>query len=199
MRSGAIPFRFEITEVIRTLAQCADARKPTVQLSVPYMTVLVSPRSVERAMAAEIIVKSMDRRVLSAQECCDGCIRDALRSLQEFRAELLSQKTQLASTPDSSLAQILELMLVAIRQFLTFEQRISRERVENVRPNSSVDVGRQAYFDALELLRGHLSRCLGQVAMIACLRLPSDGLIGGYQGPWPLDAYAKPNLLMVRT
>jgi hypothetical protein len=36
---------------------------------------------------------------------------------------------------------------------------------------------RQAYFEALEQLRDHLSRCLAQIATIAGMQTPTDGLI----------------------
>lgn len=48
---------------------------------------------------------------------------------------------------------------------------------------------RQGYFDGLELLRGHLSRCLGQIAAIAGMEVPTGGLIANYQGPWEEKAY----------
>ncbi|MCB9948145.1 MAG: hypothetical protein H6842_09990 [Rhodospirillaceae bacterium] len=158
------------------------------------MNVFVCPSAFERDAAAEIVVRSSDRRVLSARECCDGCIEDALRSLQELRSQLVSKRIGLLGERDGPLYQLVELMLVAIRQFLTFEQQLpsrNRDRVtdESGRYRSPED--RQAYFDCLELLRGHLSRCLGQVAIIAGMDLPSDGLISGYQGPWPMEAYGS--------
>jgi hypothetical protein len=47
---------------------------------------------------------------------------------------------------------------------------------------------RQAYFDGLEVLRGHLSRCLGQA--IAGIRAQEKGLIAHCQGTWQLESYA---------
>jgi hypothetical protein len=51
---------------------------------------------------------------------------------------------------------------------------------------------RRAYFDALELLRGHLSRCLGQIAVLAGMDAPTERLIANYQGPWQVEAYVEP-------
>jgi len=48
----------------------------------------------------------------------------------------------------------------------------------------------QAYFDGLEVLRGHLSRCLGQIAN---MDMPSEGVIANYIGPWDEQAYIKPS------
>jgi hypothetical protein len=44
------------------------------------------------------------------------------------------------------------------------------------------------------MLRGHLSRCLGQVAKIAGMECPDEGLIVRYQGPWQLEAYRDPEI-----
>ncbi|HEY0838473.1 MAG TPA: hypothetical protein VGE72_31485 [Azospirillum sp.] len=192
MRNNAIPFQFEIAEVLKDLARSADARPSAVQLSLPFISVLVHPSIMERDVAAEIVVRAGDRRVLSAQECCDGCIDDALRSLQELRAQLVSKRVELIGERDGSLYQLIELMLIAIRQFLTFQQQLSsryRGRASETGERFRSPEDRQTYFYALELLRGHLSRCLGQIAIIAGICVPSDGLIAGYQGAWPMDAY----------
>jgi hypothetical protein len=147
----------------------------------------------DQRLARILLTKLQDRRVLSAQECCDSCISDALRSLQEIRATLVNSQVELAN--NGALYMLIELMLVAIRQFLTFEQNLSC--ATNINDDETVvrhPDDRQQYFDALELLRGHLSRCLGQMAVVAALEVPTDGLLGGYRGPWPLDAYKVPAL-----
>lgn len=87
-------------------------------------------------------------------------------------------------------------MTQGIRQFLTYEEWLRRSENEPISDRQRdfhrpPDV-RQAYFDALELLRGHLSRCLGQVAAIAGMDLPQDGLIQRYQGVWEAAAYLPP-------
>jgi hypothetical protein len=50
----------------------------------------------------------------------------------------------------------------------------------------------------VEVLRGHLSRCLGQVAAIAGMPALSEGVIAEYQGPWQLEAYREPPALPLR-
>lgn len=192
MRSGAIPFQFDITHVLKGLARCADARPGAVHLSVPFIRLLAHPSALEKTLGKEIVVRAVDRRVLSAQECCDSCIDSALQSLQELRAQLVQRRVELMGEQKSVLFQLIDLMLVAIRQFLTFEQKLHNKHREN-----SLDLGdsfrlpedRQIYFDALELLRGHLSRSLGQIGVVAGMGMPSDGLVVGYQGDWPTDAY----------
>lgn len=146
----------------------------------------------ERRIANELLIGLSDRRVLSSWECCDNCIDNALRSLQEIRTELLERKIELVDEQDGILSQLIELMLTAIRQFLTFEQNLAS--VDMAKPDAMNEFyrpaeDRQSYFDALEQLRGHLSRCMGQIAVVAGLKVPSDGLIAGYQGPWQMEAY----------
>jgi hypothetical protein len=83
-------------------------------------------------------------------------------------------------------------MAAGIRQFLTFEELLQQpddtQHDPRFREFSRSNGVRQTYFDALEVLRGHLSRCLGQVAALAGMETPSDGLIANYRGPWDLEA-----------
>ena len=84
-------------------------------------------------------------------------------------------------------------MLAGIRQFLTFEEtlRLDPEVRSKPRARERYDA-RQDYFDALEVLRSHLSHCLDQIATLAAMKVPKDSLISHYQGPWPSDAYLPP-------
>jgi hypothetical protein len=89
-------------------------------------------------------------------------------------------------------------MALGIRQFLTYEELLKRD--DDARPHPRFpDLqhrprdARQAYFDGLEVLRGHLSRCLTQIAAIAGMNAPSEGLIRNYQGPWQVEAYVRPS------
>lgn len=86
-----------------------------------------------------------------------------------------------------------------LRQFMTFEELLRRNEDEPPHPrfgefHRPPDT-RQPYFDALEVLRGHLSRCPGQIAAIAGMPVPGEGLIANYQGSWQLDAYKEPPAL----
>lgn len=63
-----------------------------------------------------------DRRVLSGQECCDGCIDDALKSLQDLRQMLVDKQVELSDMQDGPLFLLIDMMRVGIRQFQTYEQ-----------------------------------------------------------------------------
>jgi hypothetical protein len=151
----------------------------------------------EKQIAREIVIRLKDRRVLNSWECCDHCIDQALSSLQEIRKFLVNKQVELADLHDGPLFIFIDAMATGIRQFLTFEQHLTKhvlpvsERTSDFhRPNET----RQEYFDALEILRGHLSRCLGQICHIAGMRTPSDGLIKNYKGGWQIEAYELPRL-----
>ena len=123
------------------------------------------------------MIRLSDRRVLSAWECCDDCIDNALKSLGEIRFLLVDKQVELADVRDGPLYLLIDAMALGIRQFMTFDELLKRDDSAPSHPrfgdfHRPPDV-RQAYFDGLELLRGHLSRCLGQVAVIAGMDVPA--------------------------
>lgn len=127
-----------------------------------------------------------DRRVLSNQECCDGCIEQALDSIREIRRTLVDAQTELAGRV-TALSAFLELMLAPIRQFLTFAQRLDAGTAPRNEEFWRDPERRQAYFDALETLRWHLSKCVHQLTTIAGGRLPTS--IIEYRNGWQAGAY----------
>jgi hypothetical protein len=192
MRSGAIPFKFDLTSL------WARARRQvgSVTVSLPFISIAVSPNDLERKVARELVVRLKDRRVLSAWECCDDCIDRALASLQEIRKLLVEKQVELSDVLDGPLYLLIDAMALGIRQFLTYEELLKRPGDAPDHPrfrglNRHLDA-RQAYFDALEVLRGHLSRCLGQMSALAGMEAPREGLVANYQGAWQLEAYVSP-------
>ena len=199
MRSGDIPFKFDLTDLLGRARRQVAGRIGNVTLSLPFVSISVSPKDRERGVAREVVLRLRDRRVLSAWECCDDCIERALASLKEIRQFIVDKEVDLAELQDGPLFLLLDAMAAGIRQFMTFEELLRRD--ENApshrrfgefhRPPDA----RQAYFDGLEVLRGHLSRCLGQIAAIAGMPAPAGGIIENYQGPWQLEAYQAPSQL----
>lgn len=193
MRSADIPFRFDVTELLGKARKFASSRVGDVTLNLPFVSIAVAPKDREKQVAREIFIRLKDRRVLSSRECCDECIDRALSSLQEIRRFLVDKDVDLSDIRDSSLCLLIDAMTLGIRQFLTFEERLQTAELSRStqRRDSSRYRGdaRQSYFDALELLRDHLSRCLGQIALVAGMDTPADGLLAQYQGPWLLRSY----------
>ena len=121
------PFRFDLTGLLqqarREFARRADG--VSVTLSLPFLSFTAAPADIERRVAREVVIRMSDRRVLSAKECCDTCIDQALESLQSIRSVLVDKQVELAHLTDGPLYVLLEAMLEGVRQFLTFEQRLS--------------------------------------------------------------------------
>ncbi|MCP1848120.1 MULTISPECIES: hypothetical protein [unclassified Bradyrhizobium] len=196
MRSNDIPFNFDVTDIVARARRQISGRVGNITLSLPFLSIEVSPKDRERQVAREIVLRLRDRRVLSAWECCDNCIDNALASLREIRQLIVDKEVELADMQVGPLFLLLDAMAVGIRQFMTFEELLRRDEGAAPHPrfgdfHRPADV-RQAYFDGLEILRGHLSRCLGQIARIAGMPVPDEGVIAHYQGPWQLEAYAEP-------
>ena len=110
----------------------------------------------------------------------------------------MAKQVELSDVPDGPLYLLTDAMALGIRQFMTYEELLKRRDDAPPHPHfrdfhRPADT-RQTYFDALEVLRGHLSRCLGQIAILAGMEAPTDGLIANYQGPWQLEAYVSPVL-----
>lgn len=194
MRNATPPFKFDLRDVLGRARRLTTASLGDITLNLPFVSVAVNPKDKEKQVARELVIRLKDRRVLTVWECCDGCIDQALASLQEIRRLLVDKQVELADMRDGPLYVLTDAMVVGIRQFLTFEQRLQGAGVradapsEFERPQDT----RQAYFDGLEILRGHLSRCLGQIAKIAGMDAPNEGIIVHYQGAWQLEAYQDP-------
>lgn len=196
MRSGDIPFKFDMTDLVARARRQISGRVGSITLTLPFVSIEVSPNDLERQVAREIVLRLRDRRVLSAWECCDDCIDNALASLREIRQLIVDKEVELADMQDGPLFLLLDTMAAGLRQFVTFEELLRRDEAAVSHPrfgefHRPADV-RQAYFDGLEVLRGHLSRSLGQVARIAGMSMPDEGMIAHYRGPWQLEAYAEP-------
>jgi hypothetical protein len=193
MKSGNIPFKFDITDLLARARRQFDKRVGSVNISLPFISIAVTPKDRERQVAREILIRLKDRRVLSSWECCDDCVERALASLQEIRKLLVDKQVELSDFHDGPLYLLIEAMLAGIRQFLTFEETLKLAPDPRSRSwERERHDPRQGYFEGLELLRNHLSHCLGQVATLARMKVPKEGLIAQYQDAWPSDAYLPP-------
>jgi hypothetical protein len=203
MRSEAIPFQFDVADLLTKAYRRTKSSIGEVTISLPFVSIAVSPKDREREVARELVIRLRDRRVLSSQECCDGCIDSALASLQEIRQILVEKQVTLSDLQHGPLFLMIDMMRQGIRQFLTYTERLS-DLEDDLTAGAHRDFrrlpeARHAYFTALELLRGHLSRCLTQVAAVGGMPPPQEGLIAQYQDGWMLNAYVAPTALPVPT
>jgi hypothetical protein len=198
MRDLPPPFRFDFRSLLKAWRRKLNTRIDGVSISLPFLSFKVNPTDLDQRVAREIMIRMANRRVLSASECCDGCIDQALASLQEIRGLLEQQQVALAQAMDSPLYLLLELQLESIRQFLTFEQRLNAKLpsagivLPDARDQHRAPDTRESYFAALEMLRAHLHRCLIQVAKIGDVTVPKLADSMRYDEAWQLAAYEKP-------
>jgi hypothetical protein len=125
MRDLEPPFQFDLSALLQKARRTFQKRVEGVSISLPFVSFSVRPEDREKRVAREVVIRLADRRVLNASECCDGCIDQALASLQEIRTLLVDQQVELADLTDGALYLLLDLMREGIRQFLTFEQQIA--------------------------------------------------------------------------
>ena len=126
MRSGAIPFQFDIRDLLATARRKLSTRLGGVTLNLPFVSIAVNPEDRERQIAREVVIRLKDRPVLSAWECCDDCIDRALASLQEIRGALVEKQVELSDAQDGPLYVLIDMMVQGIRQFLSYEESLQR-------------------------------------------------------------------------
>lgn len=195
------PFRFDLRALLSRFRSLPVDVEATLEIGLPGFRLRVKRDDVERRVASELVIRLADRRVLNATECCDTCIDQALDSIQEIRGLLVDKQVELARKPDSALSLLIEMMLEAIRQFLTFEQRLSHvPRSEDdlpgrERPWLRDPEARSVYFAIFERLRGHLNRTMLQIAAIGDTSPPKTSIASHYGSTWDLDAYVEPAAL----
>ena len=159
------PFRFDVTELVGKANRHVKKRVDGVTINLPFVSFSIRPDDLEQKVAREVVIRLANKRVLNAFECCDSCIEKALASLQDIRSLLVATKqVELSGQADGILYLILELMLEGIRQFFTFEEtlRTSHTQFPGELHTRLHRQDLQPYFAALEMLRGHLYRCLAQ-------------------------------------
>lgn len=196
MTSGAVPFHFDVTQMIARARRLASKHIGEVTLNLPFVSVAVSPQDREKAAAREIVIRMRDRRVLSGRECCDNCIDASIASLQEIRALLVDQQVALSGLRNGPLFLVTDIIRQGLRQFLTYEEHLRRAPDDDT-PRLLADFRRdpavrEAYFAGLEQLRGHISRSLHEIRKIA--GMPEGEEVLDYATPWPLEQYVTPPL-----
>lgn len=125
-----------------------------VTISLPFISLDFSSTDKDRKIAREIIIRIRDKRVLNSKECCNNCIENALKSLQEIRQLLVDKQVEIEDV-ESPLFFLTDFSVYGIRQFLTF--------TEFYDPRENYD----EYFEALEIIRGHLLRTFDAINQIA--------------------------------
>lgn len=195
-----MPFQFDISKSIKNARKFVNKHVDGVSIQIPFMSFSVKPTDIERKVARELLIRLPDKRVLNAKECCDGCIDNALASLQEVRKILVEKQVDLAEYHDGGLYLLIELMAEVVRQFLTYEESL-KGREGDKRPKDKSEFHRapeirEAYFEVLNQLRFHIHSCLTQVSKIAEMETPKVESYLKSDDAWMLSLYLKPEALL---
>lgn len=145
--------RFDVSSVLHRAKLLPKPKVKGISINLPFLSIDFTVSDDDRRIAREVLIRLRDRRVLVAWECCDNCIKNALVSIQDIRTLLVNKQVELPDE-DSALFLLFDLMLAGIRQFLTFTERYDPH------------IHREEYFGGLEVLRGHLLRCIKEIAKV---------------------------------
>jgi hypothetical protein len=69
MRSGNIPFKFDLADLLARARRQVSGNVGDVTLNLPFVSFAISPKDRESQIARELFIRLRDRRVLSAWEC----------------------------------------------------------------------------------------------------------------------------------
>ncbi len=175
-RRGMDDFLIDVRQLIKKGRRNLNKRIGSVQISTPAgISFRLEPHDPEVTMAKKILIYMRDRRVLKSQECCDNCIDRSLESLQKIRGYLVERQQELATLTDGALFLMTEFMLDAVRQFITYS-----EKLEIAYPPSGSSIpdfrrsqeARERYFAGLKRLREHCWQTLAQISHIAKTEIP---------------------------
>ncbi len=191
-----MPLEFDISKTIKDARKFINKHVDGVEIQIPFLSFSVKPTDIEKKVARELLIRLPDKRILSANECCDDCIDNALSSLQEIRAILVNKQVDLADYHDGGLYLLVELMAEVIRQFLTYEESLKRNKFTQSNDRHRTPEVCEAYFDALNRLRFHLHSCLTQIAKIAEMETPKIQSYLKSDDAWMLKIYLKPEELL---
>jgi hypothetical protein len=98
--------KFHFDELFQKAQRLAKKHGGTVTLRLPFISLAVNPDDVEKKVARELMVRLLDRRVLSSKECCDNCIDNSLASIQEIRKVLVDKQVELSLIQVAKVAEM---------------------------------------------------------------------------------------------
>ena len=145
--------KFDVSYILQRAKKIPKPKVKGISINLPFLSIDLSASDEERKIAREVLIRLKDKRVLVAWQCCGDCIKHALDSIQDIRGLLVDKQVEI-SDENSPLFIIFDLMLAGIRQFLTFTERYDPY------------LNKEEFQDALDILRGHLLRCIDEIAKV---------------------------------
>jgi hypothetical protein len=145
--------KFDVSSILQMAKNLPKPKVKGVSINLPFLSIDLSASDDERKIAREVLIRLKDKRVLVAWQCCGDCIKHALDSIQDIRTLLVDKQVEI-SDENSALFIIFDLMLSGIRQFLTFTERYDPY------------LNKEEFQNAIDILRGHIIRCIDEVAKV---------------------------------
>lgn len=197
MNEHKLPFKFNLNTVLTTARRQFNNNVEGASITIPFLSFRIAPSDFEQKIAAEIVERMADKRVLNGRECCDNCIDHSISSILEIRSMIVDKKVDLFKAKNGPLYIVLDLMHEPIKQFLTYQENLEKSAQNQIFVSTISDFkrsqeNREKYQTALEMLRNHLCCCLIEVSRIAKVVPPNVVNDGQHQRIWALDSYKAP-------
>lgn len=170
-------------------------RVATGEINLGFITFAMESNDPERTAARKLVIQLRDKRVFHSNDCCDGCVKNSMESLQQVREILVKSQVDLADLHDGQLFWLTDYILVTIKAFLTWEERSrvgqphGRDPEHHYRDHDHT----QQYIRQLDVVRAHSRVAIAAIAALAEMDL--DGL-PGEQMQKALSLTAEPKYLL---
>lgn len=119
--------RIDVRDLVRRASRWANARVEGTTLNLGFASLRLAPHDLERTAARQLVIRLRDKRVFTASDCCDSCVKNSMDALQDVRNILVESQVQLANLHDGQLFWLIDYGRQTIRAFLTWEEQIRSE------------------------------------------------------------------------
>src|SRR5689334_5380260 len=80
-----------------------NKRVATGQINLGFISFVMHSNDPERTAARKLLIQLRDKRVFNSNDCCDGCVKNSIESLQQVREILVKSQVDLADLHDGQL------------------------------------------------------------------------------------------------
>lgn len=165
----------DVRDLVRRARRWLKTRAEGATVNTGFISFPLTVNKAERTAARKLLIRLRDKRVFTAEDCCDDCVRNSIASLQDVRAILVGQQADLADHHEGQLFWVIDYMLATIRAFLTWDERTRADSASDSNADTyDRERGRtHHYIEQLDVLRAHVRTALQGMAVIAEIDLPS--------------------------
>ncbi|MBI1944529.1 MAG: hypothetical protein HYS27_02465 [Deltaproteobacteria bacterium] len=167
--------RVDVRDLVSRARRWVSARVGGATITTGFISFPLVANDPERTAARQLVIRLRDKRVFTASDCCDGCVKNSIAALQEVRKILVEAQVQLANSHGGQLFWCTDYMRETIRAFLTWEERVrAADRPDARAPDEHYrdQVQTRRYIEQLDVLRAHVRVAMTGIAKIAEMELP---------------------------